>query len=81
MDVRPVVKGFIEEHFLYRKEEKDISNDESLLDSGFIDSMGIFELISFLEKEFNVDISDGEVIPENFETINNIMALINKKRK
>jgi len=81
MDVVTIVKGFLEKQYLYRKDEKDISNDESLLNSGLIDSVGIFELVSFLEKEFNIEIGDEEVIPENFETINNIVELINLKRQ
>jgi len=80
MDVEMIVKDFIEKHFLYRKDEKNISSDESLLNSGLIDSTGIFELISFLEKEFNIEVRDEEVVPDNFETINNIVQLVNLKR-
>jgi len=81
MDAETIVKDFIENKYLYRKDEKSISNEESLLNSGLIDSMGIFELVSFLEKEFNMEVGDEEVIPENFETINSIVEMINTKIK
>ncbi|MFQ5901194.1 MAG: acyl carrier protein [Thermodesulfobacteriota bacterium] len=81
MDIEKIVKEFIEKHFLYRKDEKTVSKDESLLSSGLIDSTGIFELVSFLEKEFNIEVSDEEIVPENFETINNIVEFVSVSAK
>ncbi len=80
MDVEMNVKNFIERKFLYRKDEKNVTNDESLLNSGLIDSTGIFEIVSFLEKEFGIEVSDEDVIPDNFETINNIVEFVNGKK-
>ena len=47
----------------------------------FIDSAGIFELVGFMEKQYNIKISDDEISPNNFETINKLTAFINMKLK
>ncbi len=80
MAVEMSVKNFIEIKFLHRKDEKSVASDESLLNSGLIDSTGIFEIVSFLEKEFGIEVSDEDVIPDNFETINNIVEFVNGKK-
>lgn len=80
MDVQSTVRGFIEETFLARKGKKDLSNDESLLGSGLVDSAGIFELVGFIERTFNLAIDDTDIVPENFETLNSLSAFIRSKQ-
>ena len=81
MDVQTTLKEFIVRNFLYRNDTKNVSTDESLLDGGLIDSMGIFQLVAFIEGEFTIDVLDEEIIPENFETLNNMVAFIKAKQK
>ena len=81
MDIEVQLKKFIIKSFLGQKENKEISEDDSLLDSGLIDSSGVFELVGFIEKEFKIEISDGEITPDNFETISQLIAFINTKRQ
>lgn len=80
MDVQTTLKEFIAMTFLHRNDTKDVSTDDSLLDGGLIDSMGIFQLVAFMEKEFSIDVLDEEIIPENFETLNNMVAFIRTKQ-
>ncbi len=58
----------------------DFDND-SLLESGLIDSLGIFKLVSLLEKEFAIKISDDELLPDNFETASAIAQFVVHKQK
>lgn len=55
---------------------KDLGGDDSLLSSGVLDSLAIVKLLSFVEEEFDVEISDADFDPENFETLNTIAKLI-----
>ena len=80
MGVEKTLREFIEETFVERKGKKDVANDDSLLDSGLIDSAGIFENVGFLERTFGLDIQDTEIIPENFETINSLSAFVRGKQ-
>jgi acyl carrier protein len=56
-----------------------LSEDDSLLTSGILDSMRIVKLLAYLEKEFRVEISDDEFDPDNFESLTAIARLIAEK--
>ena len=60
-------------------EEIDLDYDTSLFDEGIIDSLGQVKLISFLEKKFTISIEPGEITIENFDNINQIASLVDKK--
>ena len=59
----------------------DVDLDISLLDQGIIDSLGVLNLVEFLEKEFNIKIGDDEVTPENLGSINLMVKFIEKKNE
>jgi len=80
MDVGTVVYEFIEKNFLVKRDAAGVGRDESLLESGLIDSLAIFMLVSFLEKQFGVNIADEDIVPGNFETINQIVAFVTRKQ-
>lgn len=79
MDVERGVREFLTEHAVVRQEDA-IPGDASLLDSGLIDSAALFELVSFLEERFGITIADEELLPENFESIDAIVAFVTPKR-
>lgn len=57
-------------------------NDETLLfDEGIFDSMGLLNLISFLEEDFNVKVDDSELDAANFGSINAITSYLERKLK
>ena len=57
----------------------DLSNDTPLLERGILDSLGILNLVSFIEDEWGVTVEDEELIPEHFGTISRISELIETK--
>ncbi len=57
----------------------ELANDTLLFDEGLFDSMGFMALISFLQEEYNVQPNDDELVVENFESINSIIAYLSKK--
>lgn len=72
------VRSFLIEKFpLARK--RNLQNGDSLIDSGVVDSLGILDLVSFLEGEFGLHVSDEELLPENFQTIECIAAMVQTK--
>lgn len=81
MDVETTLREFIQETFLARKGKRELSDGESLLDSGLVDSAGIFELVGFVERSFDVEIDDTDIVPENFETVNSLAAFVRGKRR
>ncbi len=77
--MRDKVYNFIQSNFIF-DERKKLQDDESLLGSGTIDSTGILELISYLEKEFSITFDDNELVGENFDSIPKIVSFLQKKK-
>ena len=63
----------------YLIEREDIPLDESLIDTGVIDSIGLFEISSFLKESFSILIHDKDIIEENFGSIIKIVEFVERK--
>jgi acyl carrier protein len=50
-----------------------------LLKNGFIDSLGILEVVAFLENEFRIAVSDDDLLPENFGSVQSITDFVQAK--
>lgn len=72
------IKHFVVENFLFG-EEIDFNEQTSFMDSAIIDSTGILELVEYLENNFKVKIQDDELLPENLDSIENIVNFLEKK--
>lgn len=57
-----------------------VADGESLLEAGVIDSMGVLELVSFIEKQYRISVSEDEMMPENFDTVDALAAFIAARR-
>ena len=71
-DVEKIVREFIVDNFLFRDDRDSLSDTESLLEGGLIDSTGVLELVAFLETEVGIEIADAEIVPENLDSISSI---------
>ena len=79
MSVEDKVRNYILENYLFTDDQSELNNEDSFLDKGIIDSTGILEVIFFLEEEFGISVDDDEMIPENLDSVNNIIKYINSK--
>jgi acyl carrier protein len=75
------VERFIVDEILIGSEQTSIKRDQSLLDNGILDSLALLRLIAFLENHYHIDIGDGEVTPDNFETLATISTFIQRKKQ
>lgn len=55
------------------------SETDSLFDAGVLDSFGMLEFLTALEKELNVSIPDEDLLPANFDTIAKIRSYLNER--
>jgi acyl carrier protein len=62
-------RAYITENFLYMRRDFRLDDNDSLLGSGIIDSMGVMEVIAFIETEFGIEVGDDDVTEENLGTI------------
>ena len=72
------IRGFVIDNYLFGEEGK-LANNESFLESGIIDSTGVLELVRFLEATFGIKIADEELIPDNLDSLNKIVAYLQRK--
>ncbi len=75
------VRAYVIENLLVGDEEAGFSDDQSFLETGMIDSTGILEVILFLENEFDLEISDEEMVPENLDSVASIGRFVLSKSK
>ena len=76
--IRQLIRKFIVEHFPSSLRHS-LTDTDPLLESGVIDSLGVLDLVTFLETKFIVTVDDEELIPENFQNIARIAAFIESK--
>jgi acyl carrier protein len=55
-----------------------LTNDLSLIENGILDSVGIVQLLAFIEERLHVHVPEGDVVPEHFETIDRLVQLIDR---
>lgn len=73
------IKNYILENYLFTEDQSALDNDDSFLNKGIMDSTGILEVIYFIEEEFGIKIQDEEMVPENLDSVNNIVAFLHRK--
>ncbi|GBE43731.1 MAG TPA: acyl carrier protein [Rhizobiales bacterium] len=78
-DVEASIRDFIVDNFLFRDDRDSLSDTESLLEGGLIDSTGVLELVAFLETEVGIEIADAEIVPENLDSIRSIATYAKTK--
>jgi acyl carrier protein len=79
----PVLKAklidFIITNFLFGDVTKKPSDGDSLINTGVLDSTGILELIQFLEENYSIEVKDTETLPQNLDSIDNIVRFVQGK--
>jgi len=78
-DLKTQIRTFIATNFIVESMET-LKDDDSLLQLQIVDSTGFLELIHFIEDSFGVKVADDEMVPENLETIDNIVHFVGRKR-
>lgn len=79
LGVEQEIRKFIIDKFLYGEDDGKLSNDDSFLEQGLIDSTGALELVALLERTYGIKIEDDELDPENLDSINKLVRFINRK--
>ena len=56
-----------------------LENADSFLDRGIVDSMGVLELVGFLEESYGITVEDQELIPDNLDSIDGVVRFVERK--
>jgi acyl carrier protein len=78
-NIEQQLRQFVVDNFLFGKANGNLSNSASFLDKGIIDSTGVLELVLFLEETYGIKIQDQELVPDNLDSIDNLMRFLEGK--
>lgn len=78
--IRDKVRTYLQENFLYTMPDVVLDDDDKLLERGIVDSMGIVELLTFIEDEFGVKPADDEISEANLGTVRAVVGFISTKQ-
>jgi acyl carrier protein len=59
--------------------DNGLKDDTSFLEEGIMDSTAVLELVTFIEETFGITIDDDDLIPENLDSVNNLVGYLKKK--
>jgi acyl carrier protein len=79
MSIEATIEKYIVEEIMLADRNTKIDPDESLIDSGILDSLALLRFINFLEDQFDIMVDDIEVVPDNFQSINTAASFVSTK--
>ncbi len=74
-DIIGKINQFLTRTFPAARKQK-ITAETDLLESGVVDSLGVLELVTFLQQEFSLAVADEDLTPENFQSVRSIAAFV-----
>ena len=78
-DTIEAVRQFVY-HTFPLAQQRTLTNQDSLLDGGIVDSLGILEIITFLEGDYSITFNDDDMLADDFDSIGSIANLVSQKR-
>jgi acyl carrier protein len=80
VSIRASLRRYVLENHLFTDDESRLKDNDSFLETGILDSTGIMELILFVEETHQLKVTDDEMVPENLDSIDNLVAYIERKQ-
>ena len=80
MGIQDQIRQYVNENLLFGDDRIQYENDSSFLQNGLIDSMGVMELVAFVQSAFLIQVDPMEITPDNFDTVNKLAAYISRKQ-
>jgi acyl carrier protein len=78
-EIAQKIRSFVVNNFLFQEEDGRFSNDDSFLETGAVDSVGILTLVEFVEEQYTISIEDEEIVPDNWDSVHRIAAFVQTK--
>jgi acyl carrier protein len=78
--IREKIRDYLDKNFLYMMPDFVLGDDDKLLERGVVDSMGIVEMLTFIEDEFGVKAADDEISEANLGTLRAIAHFVATKQ-
>ncbi|HEY4690053.1 MAG TPA: acyl carrier protein [Anaerolineae bacterium] len=79
MEIETQIRDYIAQNMLFSDNGFGYSDEDSFLQEGIIDSVGVMELVLFVEQTFGVDVDDQEITPDNFDSVSKLAHYVRRK--
>jgi acyl carrier protein len=79
LEIRTEIRKFVLDNFMMGRNSQELTDSGSLLELGIIDSTGVLELVGFLEEKYGLQVEDSELVPENLDSIDNLVKYVGGK--
>jgi acyl carrier protein len=79
MDTKDRIRQYIAQNLLFSDNGFKYDDDASFLEEGIVDSLGITELVFFIEETFGVAVQDEDLTPDNFDSVNKLAHYIQRQ--
>ena len=78
--IEPAIREFIASRLLYSSDGFKYPDNAPLLREGIIDSLGVVELVEFVQTTFGIKVEQQEVRPDNFDSVEKLAAFVRRKQ-
>lgn len=78
--VRTAIRDHILANFLFTEDQAALGDDDSFQETRIIDSMGMIQLIQFMEAEYQIKVQDEEMVPEKLDSVNRLVRFVLGKK-
>jgi acyl carrier protein len=75
------IDEFIRSNFSISPTDSGFGQEVDLFEGGYIDSVGVVELLEFLSSEFDVEIPDDDLLDDEFATVGGIVQIVSRNLK
>jgi acyl carrier protein len=75
------IRKFITENMLFSADGFNYDDNDSLLDAGIVDSIGVMELVTFVDKTYQITVPPEDILPDNFDSISRLASYIRRRQE
>jgi acyl carrier protein len=79
ISIKDQVRAFIEQRFPVAR-ARAVADTDPLLASGLLDSLSVLDVVAYVETTFGIGVTDEDLTPDNFESIERMAAFVAAKR-
>ena len=73
------IRQFVVENFLFGQDDGGLSDEDSMMDMGVMDSTNLIELIVFLEEKYRIRVEDEDLTQANLDSVSNLVCFVEAK--
>jgi acyl carrier protein len=78
-EIKERVRAFLAKNLYVPEPDAMLADGRSLFDSRILDSIGVLQVVSFLEEEFGLEIDPDDLVPANLESVEAIVAFVERR--